>query len=85
MAADSSTTSALVADSSLQDAQEACMPSNSSCTCQCHIQDTDKPLQQELAALRERFNRKQQEVSVLQAQVERLSSFLDASNHEVRT
>lgn len=41
-------------------------------------------LQQELATLREQYNRKQQEVVLLQAQVERLSSVLDGSNDEVR-
>lgn len=41
-------------------------------------------MQQELAALREQYNRKQQEVVLLQAQVERLSSVLDGSNDEVR-
>jgi hypothetical protein len=47
-------------------------------------QEPEQQLEQQLAALQEQYSRKQQVVTLLKAQVERLSSLLDGSSGEVR-
>jgi predicted nucleic acid-binding Zn-ribbon protein len=54
------------------------------CVSRKDTQQQDKQLEHQLAPLQEQYNRKQQEVTLLQAQVERLSSLLEGSSGEVR-
>lgn len=77
--ADSSSTNAPAAASE-QDAEtsEHGTPSQSMSS----VQQQTCTQTDELAALREQYQLKQQEVAILQAQVERLSSVLDSSSNE---
>lgn len=81
MAADSSTCTPDCEEPQPADLQAGeCAP----CVPQTDIKQPKQQLEQQLAALQEQYDRKQQEVTLLQAQVERLSSLLDGSSGEVR-